>query len=219
MAGDQGAAVVPEELAVDQHPVEEEKMEVGRNEEAEIPAETETAKPVEAETEKPEPMETEAAAEEKEPEAEPSVDEKVEAAAVEGDSDQKKEDSEVEPEPAKPAEISPFDALMNEEEKVVEKKKEEKKEGEEQTDEKKDEEKKEGDQTEGKKENEVFDVEDDGKEIAPEIKTTPDEDYFAGVDSEELDWYKEHVQDHNKKIQCTSCFKQVRTKLLDGSSF
>jgi hypothetical protein len=62
-----------------------------------------------------------------------------------------------------------------------------------------------------KKEKEVFEVEDDGKEIAPKIEPTPDEEYFAGVDPEELDWYKEHVQDYNKKIQCTSCFKQVRT--------
>ena len=62
---------------------------------------------------------------------------------------------------------------------------------------------------EGKSADEVFDVEDDGKEIPPKPEAVLDEDYFKSLDREELEWYNEHVQDHNKKLQCTSCFKQV----------
>ena len=67
---------------------------------------------------------------------------------------------------------------------------------------------------EEKRGNEVFDVEDDGKVIPTKPKLMADAEYFAGLDSEELEWYKEHVQDHNKKLLCTSCFKQVVIKLL-----
>jgi hypothetical protein len=62
---------------------------------------------------------------------------------------------------------------------------------------------------------EVFDVEDDGKEFEPAAKGPTDADYFAALDREELDWYSDHVQDHNKKLQCTSCFKQVSTEQGD----
>jgi len=66
-----------------------------------------------------------------------------------------------------------------------------------------------------KKADEVFEVDDDGKDFES-TKITPDEEYFATVATEEVEWYKEHVPDHNKKVQCTSCFKQVRKKVTFG---
>ena len=67
-----------------------------------------------------------------------------------------------------------------------------------------------------KKDDEVFEVDDDGKDFESN-KVTPDEEYFSTVASEEVEWYKEHAPDHNKKVQCTSCFKQVSKKSYRGA--